>query len=250
MLSPEQNSVVQLVVTNMPEPIRLSPAILDVADESMSHIMGGDPLESLRIKSIRSVLENVAEANPESWQEYLKNQPLDNFANCFLNQSPEIMLSLFDHCEWAPSTHQKEAKMTVRSNHIQLEVNKKQYLNVQLSESFSIPKWIPYFLKNLCKESISHIDIQFEGEFNAANELRAYKDKFLAANKNVNYSRRGAYIYEPRALKYHYCSIQGTLCFSGHSKRRAGTTVFAKFHRRPCSTDRDVNLIMTKDLTC
>ena len=74
MLSNEQKICVNLVVENMPEPIKQSPVIMDVVDLSMRHIMGGAPLESLQVQSVRQILAHTAVLNDEKWRNYIKSR--------------------------------------------------------------------------------------------------------------------------------------------------------------------------------
>ncbi|EFO98073.1 hypothetical protein CRE_22689 [Caenorhabditis remanei] len=249
MLSNEQKICVNLVVENMPEPIKQSPVIMDVVDLSMRHIMGGDPLESLQVQSVRQILANTAVLNDEKWRNYIKSHNLDSFANCFLNKSPEIMMSLFDHCQWAPTTARKIVKITFKSHHLLVQVNENTFFNVKFTDSeYVTPDWLPYILRRFLLDGVHSIDIKFEGAPEKLGRLQKYHDECFAVIKNCTYSARDNYVNTNNRVTWKYNSFRGSLSFAGHSKRDQSAQVFANFEIvLENNTERDVNEVLTAD---
>lgn len=74
------------------------------------------------------------------------------------------MMSLLDHCAWAPSEIEKEAKITIKTTQLLAEVDNKTLINVVFEKGiFEFPIWIPHILRRFCKDGINKINIQFEG---------------------------------------------------------------------------------------
>ena len=75
------------------------------------------------------------------------------------------MMSLFDHCQWAPTTARKIVKITFKSHHLLVQVNENTFFNVKFADSeYVTPDWLPYILRRFLLDAVHSIDIKFEGK--------------------------------------------------------------------------------------
>uniref|UniRef100_A0A1I7U0R3 Uncharacterized protein n=1 Tax=Caenorhabditis tropicalis TaxID=1561998 RepID=A0A1I7U0R3_9PELO len=246
MLSPPQKACIELIVNNMPEPIKDTPIVFDVADDSMKHIMGGDPLESLRCKCVRQVLANMAVMNDEKLINFLKTNNLDNFFNCFLNKSPDLMMSILNYCPVLPAD--STATITMYENWLHFQINNNTFIKIE-SKSYEIPQWLPFLCRRLCLNGYNRINIQIEGHPNPkpCAELRHYREQVIDSIRKTDYSKADNDIHTTTEWKY--ALTRGALCIPSGPNRKGQSLVFAQLNRIKNNTKRDINELMNTDFS-
>ncbi|UMM40666.1 hypothetical protein L5515_017203 [Caenorhabditis briggsae] len=253
MLSAEQSNCLNLIICHLPEHVKKSTMMMvDVIDDSMRHIMGGDPLESLRIKALRQVLSDIAPTN-QNFIDFLKIHHLENFGNSLFNKSPEIMTLMFKHCPWENTHADKRVKISLKAKQWIVIVDDRKYVDIQHSDGlYVVPYWFPCFMHRFTSEGIRSIDVHFEGGPDELDDLLNYEKRTFNELRNFDFSdTKTTTISSKTTVNWKYVACRGSVCYTAHAKRVGSAQAFAKFDRKLMEGDsvqRNITDLIKTDL--